>query len=283
LCYRESATSKPSCGIPVGRMRSALMAPGLRTPRGRPLAGPVAASTIARHGFRWEPDRSAGDANELRMRSPTCLHRRPGRVPTLTQQVRSPCRSRAARTRVARSAGILAVERNRFSPLWQDRPGASTGRRVHYLRVVTPRDHIYDCACDASRRGAVPFRRSGRSLRPLAERALNAWTIARLDLATRLLAPGHPVRQRSERDDRTARGRRRRLRRAGRGARRMEGVRVDAEMGPRPRLNLAADVALAGYGKGVLHLLRAPSAPSRNNLRGERVLITGVGGGLGRD
>ena len=165
-------------------------------------------------------------------------------------------------------------------PLWQ------VDRREYdavcaYLGI-TPRDHIYDALAthlaEAPFRVAAPEGLFGR----LAGRRLTPWTIARLDLATRLFAPGHPIRH-------VLNGTIALHEVDGDGypelAAAPTGWRAYASMlkwGLGLVLNLALTLPWLAW-QGVLHLLRAPFGAVRNNLRGERVLITGVGRGLGRD
>jgi short-subunit dehydrogenase len=165
-------------------------------------------------------------------------------------------------------------------PLWQ------VDRREYdavcaYLGI-TPRDHIYDALAthlaEAPFRVAAPEGLFGR----LAGRRLTPWTIARLDLATRLFAPAHPMRY-------VLNGTIALHEVDGDGypelAAAPTGWRAYASMlewGLGLVLNLALTLPWLAW-QGVLHLLRAPFGAARNNLRGERVLITGVGRGLGRD
>jgi len=165
-------------------------------------------------------------------------------------------------------------------PLWQ------VDRREYdavcaYLGI-TPRDHIYDAL--ATHLVEAPFRFAAPEglFARLAERALTPWTIARLDLATRLFSPGHPIRH-------VLNGTIALHEVDGDGypelAAAPTGWRAYASMlkwGLGLVLNLAATLPWLAW-QGVLHLLRAPFCAVRNNLRGERVLITGVGRGLGRD
>jgi len=62
----------------------------------------------------------------------------------------------------------------------------------------------------------------------------------------------------------------------------MEGVRVDAEMGLGLALNLVLTLPWL-HGRACCTCCVQPFGAVRNNLRGQRVLITGVGRGLGRD